>query len=163
MGLITRKHARISGEIIFQGEDLLKLGDDGLRAIRGAKIAMIFQDPLTALNPVHKVGKQITEALHAHREVSQDDAWAVAVDLLRRVGIPRPEERAHQYPHEFSGGMRQRAMIAMALVLRPDILIADEPTTALDVTVQAQILELIDGLKEEFETASWPNTPTRFR
>jgi len=153
MGLITRKHARISGEIIFQGEDLLKLGDDGLRAIRGAKIAMIFQDPLTALNPVHKVGKQITEALHAHREVSQDDAWAVAVDLLRRVGIPRPEERAHQYPHEFSGGMRQRAMIAMALVLRPDILIADEPTTALDVTVQAQILELIDGLKEEFETA----------
>jgi peptide/nickel transport system ATP-binding protein len=153
LGLITRKHARISGEIIFQGEDLLKLGDEDLRRIRGEKIAMIFQDPLTALNPVYRVGHQITEALRAHRDISKDDAWREAVDILRRVGIPRPEERARQYPHEFSGGMRQRAMIAMALVLNPDILIADEPTTALDVTVQAQILELIDALKEEFETA----------
>jgi peptide/nickel transport system ATP-binding protein len=153
MGLISRKDARISGEILFEGENLLAFDDDQMRAIRGDKISMIFQDPLTALNPLHRVGSQITEALHAHREISKEEAWKEAVDLLQRVGIPRPEERARMYPHEFSGGMRQRAMIAMALSLNPSILIADEPTTALDVTVQAQILELIARLKEEFNTA----------
>ena len=153
MGLISRKDARISGEILFEDRNLLALGDDEMRGVRGEKISMIFQDPLTALNPLHRVGKQITEAIHAHHEISKKDAWTEAVDLLGRVGIPRPDARAREYPHQFSGGMRQRAMIAMALALNPSILIADEPTTALDVTVQAQILELIDRLKDEFNTA----------
>jgi len=153
MGLVSRKDAHITGEILLDGENLLTLNDDQMRAVRGDKISMIFQDPLTALNPLHRVGNQITEAMHAHREISKEDAWREAVDLLQRVGIPRPEERAREYPHQFSGGMRQRAMIAMALSLNPSILIADEPTTALDVTVQAQILELIDRLKDEFNTA----------
>ena len=153
MGLINKKNARITGEIIFQGQDLLTISEDEFRKIRGDKIAMIFQDPLTALNPVHRVGAQIVEAVMAHRETGKDEAFEIAVEMLRRVGIPQPAERARQYPHEFSGGMRQRAMIAMALALDPDLLIADEPTTALDVTVQAQILDLIDRLKEEFNTA----------
>ena len=153
MGLIRSKTARIDGEVLFQGQDLLKLPQDEMRNIRGSRIAMIFQDPLTSLHPFYKVGDQIVEAIRTHQKVSKKDASDMAVDMLRRVGIPKPADRAKQYPHEYSGGMRQRAMIAMALVLNPDLLIADEPTTALDVTVQAQILDLIDRLKEEFNAA----------
>jgi peptide/nickel transport system ATP-binding protein len=153
MGLINTKQAVIEGEIIFQGQDLLTLPPDEMRTVRGAKISMIFQDPMTSLHPYYKVGDQIAEAVRVHQQVSKQEAHEQAVEMLRRVGIPRPDERADQYPHEFSGGMRQRAMIAMALSLNPDLLIADEPTTALDVTVQAQILDLLDRLKQEFNAA----------
>ncbi|MEX2421974.1 MAG: ABC transporter ATP-binding protein [Actinomycetota bacterium] len=153
MGLITRKQAQIEGEVIFQGQDLLTMPEDEMRNVRGDKVSMIFQDPMTSLHPYYKVGDQIAEAVRTHQKVSKREAREQAVEMLRRTGIPRPDERADQYPHEFSGGMRQRAMIAMALSLNPDLLIADEPTTALDVTVQAQILDLIDRLKEEFNAA----------
>jgi peptide/nickel transport system ATP-binding protein len=153
MGLITPKQANITGEVLFQGQDLLKLPKDEMRTIRGAKISMIFQDPMTSLHPFYKVGFQISEAILQHQDISKKEAMDQAVEMLARVNIPRPRERADQYPHEFSGGMRQRAMIAMALSLNPDVLIADEPTTALDVTVQAQILDLIDRLKSEFNAA----------
>jgi peptide/nickel transport system ATP-binding protein len=153
MGLVTRREARISGQVLFRGQDLLKLPEEELRHIRGAKISMIFQDPLTALNPVHRVGNQIAEVFEVHRGMGKKEALEEAINLLSLVNIPKPRERARQYPHEYSGGMRQRAMIAMALALNPDLLIADEPTTALDVTVQAQILDLIDRLKEEFDAA----------
>jgi len=153
MGLIDTKRAIIEGEIIFQGQDLLTLPHDEMRTVRGEKISMIFQDPMTSLHPYYKVGDQIAEAVRVHQQVSKQEAHEQAVEMLRRVGIPRPDERADQYPHEFSGGMRQRAMIAMALSLNPDLLIADEPTTALDVTVQAQILDLLDRLKQEFNAA----------
>jgi peptide/nickel transport system ATP-binding protein len=149
MGLIDRRFAQISGEVLFRGVDLLTIAPAELRRLRGDSIAMIFQDPMTSLHPMFRVGDQISEVVHAHRDVSREVADGMAVDALRRVGIPAPEQRARQYPHEFSGGMRQRAMIAMGLVLDPDLLIADEPTTALDVTVQAQILELIQEMKEE--------------
>ena len=150
MGLINRKAARIEGEVRFRGLNLLEAPPEELRGIRGSRISMIFQDPMTSLHPYYKVGYQIVEAIRAHQDISKDDAFTQAVEMLRKVGIPRPEERARQYPHEYSGGMRQRAMIAMALSLNPDLLIADEPTTALDVTVQAQILDLIARLKDEF-------------
>jgi peptide/nickel transport system ATP-binding protein len=153
MGLIDRERAQVEGEIIFQGQDLLTLPIDEMRTVRGEKISMIFQDPMTSLHPYYKVGDQIAEAVRVHQKVSKQEAHEQAVEMLRRVGIPRPDERADQYPHEFSGGMRQRAMIAMALSLNPDLLIADEPTTALDVTVQAQILDLLDRLKQEFNAA----------
>jgi peptide/nickel transport system ATP-binding protein len=153
MGLVTKKEARISGQALFMGEDLLTMPAERLRQLRGDKIAMIFQDPLTALNPVHRVGNQISEVFEIHRGTSRSEGLRQAVELLGRVGIPKPAERIRSYPHEFSGGMRQRAMIAMSLALSPDLLIADEPTTALDVTVQAQILDLIDGLKSEFNAA----------
>jgi peptide/nickel transport system ATP-binding protein len=153
MGLIDTKRAIIEGQIIFQGQDLLTLPPEEMRTVRGEKISMIFQDPMTSLHPYYKVGDQIAEAVRVHQQVSKQEAHEQAVEMLRRVGIPRPDERADQYPHEFSGGMRQRAMIAMALSLNPDLLIADEPTTALDVTVQAQILDLLDRLKQEFNAA----------
>jgi peptide/nickel transport system ATP-binding protein len=153
MGLISPKQARISGEIIFKGQNLLDLPADEMRNIRGSGMSMVFQDPMTSLHPYYRVGDQIVEAIRAHQPLPKRDALKQAVDMLKRVGIPRPEERARQFPHEFSGGMRQRAMIAMALSLNPDLLIADEPTTALDVTVQAQILDLIDRLREEFNAS----------
>jgi peptide/nickel transport system ATP-binding protein len=153
MGLINARQARIQGEVIFEGVDLVKLPKDEMRNVRGLKIGMVFQDPMTSLHPFYKVGDQIAEAILAHRKIGKKEAMDQAIDMLQRVGIPRPDERARQYPHEFSGGMRQRAMIAMALSLNPDLLIADEPTTALDVTVQAQILDLIDRLKQEFNAS----------
>ena len=137
------KTARIAGRARLLGKDLLAMSDDEMREVRGNDISMIFQDPMTALNPVFTVGSQIVEAIRIHQNVSKDLAWSRAVDLLALVGVPEPKRRAAQYPHEFSGGMRQRAMIAMAIANDPKLLIADEPTTALDVTVQAQVMEVI--------------------
>ncbi len=153
LGLTRGVNARFEGEVNYKGDDLLTLSEAQLRRFRGNEIAMIFQDPMTSLNPVYKVGAQITEAIRTHEDVSQRTARNRAVQLLRQVGIPHPEERVDDYPHQFSGGMRQRAMIAMALANNPDILIADEPTTALDVTIQAQIIELIDKLKDDFNSS----------
>ena len=153
LGLVSSRQAEISGQILFRGKDLLQTPEDEMRQFRGSQASMIFQDPMTSLHPYYKVGRQIVEAILTHEKLSKREAMDQAVEMLRRVGIPRPEERARQYPHEYSGGMRQRAMIAMALALNPDLLIADEPTTALDVTVQAQILDLIDRLKQEFGAA----------
>ena len=150
----SKKHTSIStGQALFKGHDLLQLSPRSLRALRGNDIAMIFQDPMTSLNPVHTIGKQLVEAVMLHRDVTNRDAKLRALELLKAVGIPRADRRIDDYPHQFSGGMRQRVMIAMALINEPDLLIADEPTTALDVTTQAQILRLMRTLQEEFETA----------
>ncbi|HET6731285.1 ABC transporter ATP-binding protein [Mycobacterium sp.] len=152
-GLTRAPNARITGSVSYRGRELNGLDDDQLRDVRGEEIAMVFQDPMSSLNPVYRIGDQITEMIHAHRDISREDATARAVELLASVGIPNPQRRIRSYPHEFSGGMRQRVMIAMALSLEPKVLIADEPTTALDVTVQAQILRLIDDLNRERELA----------
>ncbi len=143
----------VSGEILFEGEDILKMSDDEVRSIRGRKIAMIFQDPMTSLNPVLTINRQISEALELHLGMSKQQARQRAIELLKMVGIPNAEQRVDQYPHQFSGGMRQRVMIAMALSCNPSLLIADEPTTALDVTIQAQILDLMRNLQREHNTA----------
>ncbi|HMD57615.1 MAG TPA: ABC transporter ATP-binding protein [Solirubrobacteraceae bacterium] len=153
MGLTRRQSALISGRILFEGRDLVPLSDGELRAIRGNDIAMIFQDPLSSLHPFYRVGDQLIEAVQAHNDISKARARERIVDLLGLVGIPDPGRRADDYPHEFSGGMRQRAMIAMALANDPKLLIADEPTTALDVTVQAQILGLMERLQRELGMA----------
>ena len=153
MGLSRARNATITGRALFEGKDLLAASDNDLRAIRGNDIAMIFQDPLSSLHPFYKVGWQLVEGMRAHQNLSKAQARERAIEMLALVGIPSPRERVDSYPHEFSGGMRQRAMIAMALSNEPKLLIADEPTTALDVTVQAQILELIGRLQQELNMA----------
>lgn len=153
MGLINKRNADVSGQAIFDGEDLVAMSDEGLRKLRGSKMAMIFQDPMSSLHPFYRIGDQLTEAVNAHHKVSKADARERAIEMLHKVGIPLPAKRFDDYPHQFSGGMRQRVMIAMALINSPSLLIADEPTTALDVTVQAQIIELISQLQQEFDTA----------
>jgi peptide/nickel transport system ATP-binding protein len=150
MRLIIDPNAHFEGTAVYRGQDLMVLPKDKMRAVRGSEIAMIFQDPMTSLNPVYTVGWQIAEQVRAHRKVSRAQARARAVELLAAVGIPSPERRARDYPHQFSGGMRQRVMIALALSCDPRVLIADEPTTALDVTIQAQILTLIRRLRSDF-------------
>jgi oligopeptide/dipeptide ABC transporter ATP-binding protein len=155
LGLIPQPPGRIvSGEAVFKGRDLLTMSKDELRKIRGGDMAMIFQDPMTSLNPVLKVGDQISEAIRAHSPgVGEDEAEKRVINLLTVVGVPNPEQRFHQYPHEFSGGMRQRGMIAMAIANSPSVLVADEPTTALDVTIQAQIMEVIKAAQRETHAA----------
>jgi peptide/nickel transport system ATP-binding protein len=153
LGLTRTQGAQVEGKMLFEGNDLVQMTDDQLRRIRGNDIAMIFQDPLSSLHPFFKVGKQLMEAVLIHQKVSKKAARDRAVELLRLVQIPDPDRRVDQYPHEFSGGMRQRAMIAMALANEPKLLIADEPTTALDVTVQAQILALLDDLQRRLGMA----------
>jgi oligopeptide/dipeptide ABC transporter ATP-binding protein len=148
MRLVPSSGRIAAGRIVFDGRDLLALPEHEIRALRGARIAMIFQEPMTALNPVLTAGYQIAEALRIHEPISRRDAWARAVELLGEVGIPEPATRAHDYPHQLSGGMRQRVMIAMAIACKPDLLIADEPTTALDVTIQAEILDLLRRLRD---------------
>jgi oligopeptide/dipeptide ABC transporter ATP-binding protein len=149
VGLTRGKNARISGSVRYQGKELITASDEELQSIRGDRIAMVFQDPMSSFNPVQKIGDQIVEAILAHRDMGKAAAHRKTVEALGSVGIPDPETRAQHYPFEYSGGMRQRAMIAMALALEPAILIADEPSTALDVTIQAQILELIQDLNQE--------------
>jgi peptide/nickel transport system ATP-binding protein len=153
MGLLKGTSARVTGQALFQGKDLVTLPESGMRQLRGRNIGMIFQDPLSALHPFYTVGHQIAEAYLVHNKASKKQARTAAVDMLGRVGIPSPEQRYDEFPHHFSGGMRQRAMIAMALICEPELLIADEPTTALDVTVQAQILDLMSELQEETNSA----------
>jgi len=154
MRLIPRPPGRIvSGRILFEGQDLLGLPEEEMRRVRGKRISMIFQEPMTSLNPVFRIGDQVAETLRLHEGLSAADAHERAVEMLRMVGIPAPEARARDYPHQMSGGMRQRVMIAMALSCRPRLMLADEPTTALDVTIQAQILELIQDLKREVGTS----------
>ena len=153
MRLIAPPGKIVEGQILFDGQDLLKLSDSEMRQMRGDDIAMIFQDPMTSLNPVFTVGEQISEALRLHRKLSHKQAKQAAIEAMREVAIPDPARRVNDYPHQLSGGMRQRVMIAMALACNPKLLIADEPTTALDVTIQAQILELLDDLRKQRELA----------
>jgi len=153
MGLTRGVNARFEGEVLYKGTDLLKVSDKELQDYRGNELGMIFQDPMTSLNPVYRIGEQIAEAIRAHEKVDKRTARSRAIELLRQVGIPNPENRVDDFPHQFSGGMRQRAMIAMALSCNPSILIADEPTTALDVTIQAQIVDLVSRLKDDFDSA----------
>jgi oligopeptide/dipeptide ABC transporter ATP-binding protein len=153
MGLNNKRNTISSGEALFNGKDLLRMSPGELRRIRGNDVAMIFQDPMTSLNPVYRVGWQIEEQLRAHEDMSAKQARRRTLELLGAVGIPNPQARVDDYPHQFSGGMRQRVMIAMGISCNPDVLIADEPTTALDVTIQAQILELIGNLQREFDSA----------
>lgn len=155
LGLVPQPPGKVFGDAAtFEGEDLLTMGEKRLRALRGDRIAMIFQDPMTALNPFLTVERQLTEVLEVHRGMSRKQARAEALEMLRLVGIPDPEGRIDQHPHQFSGGMRQRVMIAMALLCKPALLVADEPTTALDVTIQAQILELLGKLQRELGTST---------
>jgi len=153
LGLTKDKNTRFEGEVLYKGRNVLEMNEDELEDVRGNEMSMIFQDPMTSLNPVYTVGAQICEAIRIHERADKPQARRRAIDLLKQVGIPNADSRVNNYPHEFSGGMRQRAMIAMALACNPDVLIADEPTTALDVTIQAQIIELIDRLKDEFNSA----------
>lgn len=153
MRLLSDPGRIVSGEVIFKGRDLVKLPDREMLSIRGAQMSMVFQDPMTALNPVFTIGQQITEVIRKHQKISREEANALAINMLTLVGIPSPESRLKNYPHEFSGGMRQRALMAMALSCSPELLIADEPTTALDVTIQAQILDLMKDLKNKLSTA----------
>ncbi|MDX6622245.1 MAG: peptide/nickel transport system ATP-binding protein [Solirubrobacterales bacterium] len=154
MGLTRSRNARIEGSVQLEGKELIEASDAELRKLRGDRVAMVFQDPMTSFNPVYRLSAQIAEAIRAHRDVSKQAARERAIELFEAVGIPDAAERVDSYPHEFSGGMRQRAMIAMALALEPDLLIADEPTTALDVTIQAQILELLRRLNRERNLAT---------
>ena len=153
MGLTRDVNSHFGGKVQYKGRNLLELSEKEMQDYRGNEIGMIFQDPMTSLNPVYRIGEQIVEAIQAHEELDKATAQRRAVELLRQVGIPNPESRVDDFPHQFSGGMRQRAMIAMALSCNPAILIADEPTTALDVTIQAQIVELISKLKDDFNSA----------
>ena len=153
MGLVNRKTATVSGEVRLDGEELITARPEQVRSLRGKRMAMIFQDPLSSLHPFYSIGKQLVEAVRVHQDVSKDVALKQAREMLDRVGIPSPDRRLKDYPHNLSGGMRQRVMIAMALLNSPELLIADEPTTALDVTVQAQIIDLLRDLQKEFGTA----------
>ena len=153
LGLIPDNAKVVEGSATFKGNDLTKVSEKEMEKIRGNEISMIFQDPMTSLNPVFSIGDQMTEHVMKHKKIKKAEAWKVAIEMLGKVGIPNPEQRMKQYPHEFSGGMRQRVMIAMALVTNPKLIIADEPTTALDVTIQAQILELLKKIREEFNTS----------
>ncbi len=153
MGLLPPENSKVNGEVHFEGRNLLTLDADTMRDLRGARLAMIFQEPMTSLNPAYTVGEQIVEAIQRHQGLSAADARTRAIEMLRIVRIPSPERRVDDYPHKLSGGMRQRAMIAMALACGPELLIADEPTTALDVTIQAQILDLMRGLRRDTGTA----------
>ncbi len=154
MRLLQRPGKVVGGQVTFKGRDLLKISEREMQEIRGQEIAMIFQDPMTSMNPVFRTGWQVAETLRLHQSLHKAQAMGVAVSMLGKVGIPSPESRARDYPHQFSGGMRQRAMIAMGLTTMPKVLIADEPTTALDVTIQAQILELLRNVNREFGTAT---------
>src|SRR6478672_6800282 len=153
LGLTRDSNTTFGGEVLYKGRNVLEMNEDELQDVRGNEMSMIFQDPMTSLNPVYTIGTQICEAIQVHERADKNTARRRAIDLLKQVGIPNADSRVDNYPHEFSGGMRQRAMIAMALACNPDVLIADEPTTALDVTIQAQIIELIDRLKDEFNSA----------
>lgn len=153
MNLLQEPGKIISGEVLFKGRDLVKISEHEMQSIRGAQMSMVFQDPMTALNPVYTIGNQMVEVIRKHRRVGKQEAWDIAVNMLELVGIPSPSQRVKNYPHEFSGGMRQRALIAMALSCSPEMLIADEPTTALDVTIQAQVLDLMRGIREKLSTS----------